>query len=88
MEQYYSICGYKYPTPIGGSVPSNLSNSISCTSPNTNIMPTVPTDPLTNNHYVETNGSSSDYTICVPTRAADSKALETESGSFCVSNQQ
>ncbi len=55
FEQYYSICGYRYPTSLG--------NSIICTSPSTAIMPTVPKDPKTNNSY-NYSGTNSSYSIC------------------------
>lgn len=83
LEQYYSICGFKYPTPA-----TNVVAPIICTSPSVVIMPTVPTDPKTGNSYSMT-GDDSNYTICVPTRAATPPVLESETmTSYCLSNQQ
>lgn len=55
MEQYYSVCGYKYPT----SIP----NTIYCPSPSMAIMPTVPTDPQTLTPYSPTINPTI-YNIC------------------------
>lgn len=79
LEQYYSVCAYQYP------VPTNFySQGIVCSSPSIGIMPTVPTDPRgTPPYYCPTpasNCSATQYKICA--------ALESESSSFCVSNQQ
>lgn len=73
FEQYYAICGYAYPTTLGASV--------ACTSPATTLMSTVPTDPKTGAAYGITPGAGSSYTLCTGT-------LETESTSYCLSNQQ
>lgn len=78
MEQYYSICGYQYPSiPVG----STFYSSINCSSPAISIMPTVPTDPRATPAYTCTSCSSTSYTLCA--------TLEGESpNSFCVSSQQ
>lgn len=81
LEQYYSICGYQYPTPA-----STYFTSVICSSPSIAILPTVPSDPRGTTPYycptpVATNCGSSNYTIC--------GQLESETlGAFCLSNQQ
>lgn len=73
MEQYYSICGYQYPTSI--------SSGIICSSitPTVAIMPTLPKDPKTASPYPTQTLTSDSYRICAQT--------ETEP-TPCVSNQQ
>lgn len=84
FEEYYSVCGFSYPTPTGLSTVT----SIICTSPSVMIMPTIPKEPLTNSSYVLT-GDGKTYTICVPTIAPSSSPLETKDvTSYCLSNQQ
>jgi prepilin-type N-terminal cleavage/methylation domain-containing protein len=81
LEQYYSICGYTYPAPSSGRVPT----SITCTNPATTIMPTVPVDPRTGTRYTMSQTSSTDYTICAP----NTPPLESESvPTYCLTNQQ
>lgn len=81
LEQYYSICGFSYPAPVNGTVPS----SIICTDPTTTIMSSTPKDPKTNLSYTMTQTTSSDYTICAP----NNPPLEAESvANYCLSNQQ
>ncbi|MBI3379587.1 prepilin-type N-terminal cleavage/methylation domain-containing protein [Candidatus Gottesmanbacteria bacterium] len=81
LEQYYSVCGFTYPTPVG-----NFYTSVNCSSPAISIMPTVPTDPRVVTPYYcptpgATNCTSSSYTICT--------MLEAETpNTFCVSSQQ
>lgn len=84
LEQYYSICGYVYPTPdTGNKVPT----SIGCASPSTTFMSLVPTDPKTGVAYDMTQTATSDYSIC--TTPVAGKALETESlTTYCITNQQ
>ena len=74
MEQYYSVCGYVYPT-------SPITSGIICLSPSTAIMPTVPVDPLTT-PYVPTPATPTNYVICTNGK------LETETAPYCVSSQQ
>jgi len=86
MEQYYSICNYKYPVPVSGKVPS----SIVCIA--TTIMSSVPKDPLLNTDYEMTQTvAEADYQICPPIEVASGKRLETEdctSKNCCLLNQQ
>lgn len=77
LEQYYSICGYNYPTPSGF-----YSSGVYCASPSIGILPTVPTDPRgTPPYYCGATCDSSQFKLCA--------VLEAESPTgFCVSNQQ
>lgn len=54
MEQYYSICGFSYPTSLG--------TSMVCPTGSVNIMPTVPVDPKTITPYPYSTGTPG--TIC------------------------
>jgi len=74
LEQYYSICGYQYPTPAGLGF-----SSIICPSPSIGIMPTVPVDPKTITPYPCSSCASSQYTICAATENEPTP---------CLSNQQ
>lgn len=77
LEQYYSICGFSYPTPEADGTFS----SIECTSPATSLLPTVPTDPRTTTPYPCDTCDETTYSICA--------TLETESpANFCLTNQQ
>ncbi len=81
LEQYYSVCGFTYPVPSGGNVPS----SIACASPSVTLMNSVPLDPKSNVSYTMTQTSTSDYTICAP----NNPPLEAESTNpYCLTNQQ
>lgn len=76
-EQYYSVCGYKYPTGLG-------TQPIFCQSPSIMILPTdkVPFDPLNLSPYpCLTPGTctSTGFTLC------DTTEVEPTS---CVTNQQ
>jgi prepilin-type N-terminal cleavage/methylation domain-containing protein len=76
LEQYYSICGYQYPTPSSGKF-----NSVVCTSPSIAILPTVPVDPKTVTPYPCNGCDINNYSICT--------TLETETPqSYCVRNKQ
>ncbi len=62
MEQYYSVCGYKYPTPDTGKVPS----SIVCLSPSRSILSSTPLSPSDASRYNMTGDvSGSFYNISV-----------------------
>jgi general secretion pathway protein G len=75
LEQYYSVCGYKYPTPT-----TTYYTNINCSSPAISIMPTVPFDPRAT-PYSCSSCTSTTYTVCA--------ALEAETpNTFCISNQQ
>jgi prepilin-type N-terminal cleavage/methylation domain-containing protein len=71
LEQYYSICGFQYPTPQA----SGGFTSIYCPSPTTAIMPTVPVDPKTITPYPCFNCSSSRYTIYAVTETEPTPIL-------------
>lgn len=74
LEQYYSICGYQYPTP-------NMEKftTIYCPNPTAGILISVPVDPKTISPYPCSGCSASGYQVCAST--------ETEP-TPCVSNQQ
>lgn len=77
LEQYYSICGFNYPTPDTNGV----FTSITCLSPSTAILPTVPVDPKTVTPYPCTGCDGANYSLCA--------TLEAETPvSYCVNNQQ
>lgn len=77
LEQYYSACGYNYPTPDSGSIP----DPIRCVSPSIMFLTVAPKDPKTNTDYTYTS-SGSDFSICT-------SSMEMEgSTSFCLNNQQ
>lgn len=78
MEQYYSVCGLVYPTPVSAKIPS----SINCASPSSNIMTTSPTDPKTGVLYsmTEPDGTTATFSICA--------TMESETSPYCVQNQQ
>ncbi len=81
LEQYYSICGFRYPTPAGAA--TKYFSSIYCPTPTQGIMPTVPVDPYTTPYPCGTNTTScteNNYIICT--------TLETSGQEFCVQNQQ
>jgi len=81
FEQYYSVCGYSYPAPSGGSVPT----SIACANPPATIMTSVPVDPKSGTRYTMTQTTTSDYAICAP----NTPPLETEAVTpYCLTNQQ
>lgn len=61
MEQYFTVCGLKYPTPDVGKVPT----SINCLAPIQNFMSTVPTDPKSSLRY-DMTGTGTSYSICAP----------------------
>lgn len=76
LEQYYSICGYQYPTPV-----SNSFTAIYCISPTTTILPTIPVDPKTTTPYPCFSCDNSAYKLCA--------TLESENPNlYCVNNQQ
>lgn len=79
LEQYYSVCGYSYPTIAAGS----FYTSINCPTPPISIMPAVQTDPrgLTPYYCPTPNCTSTGYTICA--------GLEAETpNTVCRNNQQ
>lgn len=82
LEQYYSICGFQYPSP---ATENTVPSSISCSDPAVVIMDPVPLDPKTNASYKMTQTTSSDYTICAP----NTPPLESQSDTYyCLTNQQ
>jgi len=94
FEQYYSICGYKYPgsIPAGGS--KLTATTAVCTSLTANVdIITMPADPL-GGDYTCAGGSTCDsagYKICPPASVNGGKLLETQDcldTSCCVGSQQ
>lgn len=76
-EQYYSICGYAYPTMTSGA-----RVGVVCLDPSTAIMPTnkLPLDPQTTTPYPCVGTCDEDgFTLC---------ATPELGGSICVTNQQ
>jgi len=85
FEEYYSICGFSYPTPTPGL--SGVT-SIACSDPATVIMSKIPKEPLKNTDYTLTSNGQT-YTLCVPIIDPNTSPLETENvTSYCLSNQQ
>jgi len=85
LEQYYSVCGFAYPTSSASLL------NVDCPTPGVVIMPTAPTDPKTGVSYqYTTDATGSTYTLCIPTRAATPPIFESESmtGTYCTTNQQ
>jgi len=77
LEEYYSICGYQYPTPNE----NGFYNAVVCLTPSVAIMPTVPVDPKTITPYLcASTCDENQYQICT--------TLETNSQQFCVQNSQ
>lgn len=78
-EQYFSVCGFKYPTTGGNLVPT----SIICTSPTTAIMPTVPYDPKTTPYQCASSDcTTTGYKLCTNSLEGETAA------SYCLQNQQ
>lgn len=84
LEQYYSVCGFIYPSPDAAPDPDKVPTAIACASPATTIMSTVPTDPSTGARY-NMSGAGTTYSICAP----NTPPLESETvGTYCLTNQQ
>lgn len=79
LEQYYSICGFKYPTPksSGGN---KYYEKVICLNPSVAILEKSLTDPKTNMPYYCNPCDSTQYRICTN--------LEPDNLQFCVSNSQ
>jgi len=75
LEQYYSTCGYVYPT--------DLSAPMDCTARPEGFITQVPVDPKTATPYIYSpTGSGGGFSLCT-------NSLESESPTgFCISNQQ
>jgi len=78
LEQYYSVCGYSYPTPNSSG---SLTAPIECANAPTGFIQSIPKDPKTNTEYSFTS-SGSDFSIC-----ANSIEMESPTG-YCLNNQQ
>lgn len=81
-EQYYSLCGFRYPTVPAGI--EFLSSPMFCPDPTTILLPTPPLDPKGGTPYLLPTGGSntaSSYKVCA--------SLETETpAEYCLTNQQ
>ena len=81
LEQYFTICGYAYPTPY-----VNKYDTVSCSSPSQIIIQNSPNDPRTGADYtcpevVSANCNASQFQLCA--------TLEAESPTnYCVVNSQ
>lgn len=75
MEQYYSICGFNYPTSV--------STGIICSSvtPTVALLPTMPVDPRTTTPYPFPTLAATSYQVCA---TLESDAVT----NYCVTNQQ
>lgn len=92
MEQYYSICSYKYPATFPPAGSKLTATTADCPSLSSNVdLITMPADPLGGN-YQCLSCNISTYTIC-PKNLGGGKYLETEdcnstNKNCCLSNQQ
>ena len=77
LEQYYSVCGFSYPTPDSGTA----FTTVTCPTGPVVIMTGVPIDPKAN-PYACVGCNASTYQIC-----ANGMESEAPTG-FCKSNQQ
>ncbi len=77
LEQYYSVCGFIYPTPNS----NGAFDEIVCLDPSTAVLPTVPIDPRTTTPYPCSGCAGTSFSICAP-------AMESEPTPYCVQNQQ
>lgn len=81
LEQYYSICGYVYPTPGSGGI---VASPLRCTSPFQTFLNPVPRDPRSNSSYTMGGGGNA-YAICAP----NTPPLEAEtSATYCLTQVQ
>ncbi len=78
LEQYYSVCGYTYPTPNSSG---SLTAPIGCVNAPNGFIPTIPVDPKSNAEYTFTS-SGTDFSIC-----ANSIEMESPTG-YCLNSQQ
>ncbi|MCS7093386.1 MAG: prepilin-type N-terminal cleavage/methylation domain-containing protein [Patescibacteria group bacterium] len=92
LEQYYSICGGKYPSSINfsGTITATTTDCPGLASDVTLI--SMPTDPLGGNYQCVGTCNASAYTIC-PKNVGGGRFLETENcnstnKSCCISNLQ
>lgn len=80
LEQYYSVCGFQYPTPGGSTF-----TTVTCLNPTSAIMPTVPVGPLATPYICDpADCTATGYRLCADTLEAE----PTPPGGYCVTNQQ
>lgn len=93
LEQYYSICDYKYPSTLPSAGNKLTATTADCPSLSSSVdIITMPSDPLGGNYQCIGTCDSTSYTIC-PKDLGGGKYLETENcnstnKSCCVSNLQ
>jgi len=92
LEQYYSICNYKYPSSVPAGGNNLTATTVNCPNLSTSVtILTMPKDPLGGNYSCVGTCDNSQYTVCSPVVSGTSR-LETQnctSGSeCCLSNQQ
>jgi len=92
LEQYYSICNYKYPAALPAAGSKLTATTVDCTSLTADVdLMTVPSDP-TGGSYQCISCTTSSYTVC-PKDLGSGKYLETEdcnstNKNCCLTNQQ
>lgn len=87
LEQYYSVCGYNYPTPQYPVPSIPFFVSVNCPAPPISIIPAIPADPRIVTPYF--CGPTPDVSNCTSTAYTICAMLESETpNTFCVSNQQ
>lgn len=78
LEQYYSICGFTYPTPNSSG---GLTVPVVCANAPTGFISIIPKDPKTDANYTYSS-SGNDFSLC-----ANSMEMESPTG-YCLNNQQ
>ena len=92
MEQYYSICTFKYSASIPSAGNTLVATTANCPNLSANVtLLTMPADPLGGSYSCVGTCNVSQYTICSPVVSGTSR-LETQSctteSNCCISNQQ
>lgn len=81
MEQYYSICGFQYPTiDAYRPDPMAMPTTIFCPTPSVMMMESAPLDPKTGITYDMSNDTATSYKVCA--------TMDVDNSLYCVSNQQ
>jgi len=81
FEQYYSVCGFAYPSPVD-SDETRTPSILYCPSPSILIMQELPKDPKTDEYYSMT-GDGTEYLI-----SAELETVGSENTTYSLSNQQ
>ena len=86
LEQYYSVCGYIYPTVNSGTF---YAGGINCPTPAISIMPTLVSDLRGTTPYYCGTGSTPNQSDCNSSSYSVCAMLESETPNyFCVTNKQ